>query len=154
MNQAAEEASHPASSGGDRPILERVTTSVGAEKSWVKIEIRWPDGRITQSARYIGARKADRARSAAAALITALEERFEGQGVSIEIDDLLIHKLGGPESVVVRAAFSEAGKTTLVAGTAIVQDDICNAAVRAVLHAVNRSLVLCWRTRHQVAANA
>lgn len=128
-----------------RTILEKVTTAIGAQRSWVKVDIRWSDGDITHGASYMGSRVPERARSSATALIIALMKKLSPLGVTIELDELVIHRIGNEESVIVRAVFADKGKTTLVAGTAVILDDVVTASARAVLHAVNRNLELTWR---------
>ena len=62
------------------------------------------------------------------------------KGIELELDQVLIHRMDSADSVFVRATFFEAGNAIPVVGSALVHDDVASAAVRALLHAVNRKL--------------
>ncbi len=61
-------------------------------------------------------------------------------GASLEIDHVLVHRIGQTDAVLVRALFYDGSGSVPVVGSAVVQDDVATAAVRAMLHAINRKV--------------
>ena len=139
-------APEPATVGGParhddrRPVLERVVLGTRGSGGWVEVGLKWPDGTETDGSGSAGASRETRARGAAKALVKALEPVLVEKGVELEIDQVLIHRMDSADSVFVRATFFEGGNAIPVVGSAIVHDDVASAAVRALLHAVNRKL--------------
>ena len=123
-----------------RPILERVVLGTKGNAGWVEVGLKWPDGTETDGSGTAGASRETRARGAAKALVHALEPVISERGLQLEVDQVLIHRMDSGDSVFVRATFFEGGNVTPVVGSALVHDDVASAAVRALLHAVNRKL--------------
>ncbi len=133
----------PASTNGRgraRPALEHVVLASKRAGGWVKVGLRWPDGELTEGAGSAGQSRGARARGATVALHRALEPILDSVNARIDVDEVLIHRVGGAESVSVRAIFYENGTATSVVGSALIQDDVATAAARAFLHAINRKL--------------
>lgn len=123
-----------------RPVLERVVLGTRGSAGWVEVGLKWPDGTETDGSGTAGASRETRARGAAKAVVKALEPVLHGKGIELEIDQVIIHRMESADSVFVRATFFEGGNAIPVVGSALVHDDVASAAVRALLHAVNRKL--------------
>ena len=123
-----------------RPVIERVVFATKANSGWVKVALRWPDGRETEGAGVASGTREARARGACAAVVDALLPVLEESGVGVEVDHVVVHRIGLTDSVLVRAVFYEQGNATPLVGSAVVYDDVATAAVRAFLHAINRKL--------------
>ena len=134
------------SRNGHRLVLDRVVFASKGHTGWVKVGLRWPDGRITEGAGRTGAERDTRARGAATALLQALAPGLESLGARVDIDHLVIQRVGSSDSVLVRTLFYERGSATPLVGSALVEDDVATAAVRAVLQAINRKLRLAAQT--------
>lgn len=130
-----------ASAAGDRrPLLERVVLASKADAGWVKVALRWPDGATTEGAGAAGATRETRARGATVATLQALEPALVARGARIDVDHVLIHRVGAGDSVLVRAIYYSSGGPVQLVGSALVYDDVATAAVQALLQAVNRKL--------------
>ena len=125
-----------------RLILDRVVLASKGEAGWVKVALRWPNGVTSEGAGVAGSSRDARARGAAAALMHALSPVLDAMDASVDVDHLLIHRVGSHDSVLVRVVFYERGATTPLVGSALVYDDVATAAVRAILQALNRKLRL------------
>lgn len=125
-----------------RLVLDRVVLASKGDSGWVKVALRWPDGQTTEGAGIAGATRDARARGASIALLEALGPRLDEMNAKLDVDHLLIHRVGSNDSVLVRAIFYEKGLTTPLVGSALVFDDVATAAVRAILQAINRKLRL------------
>lgn len=123
-----------------RPVLDRVVLGSRGNTGWVEVSLKWPDGTETDGSGTAGSSRETRARGAAKALVKALEPVLGERGVELELDQVLIHRMDSADSVFVRATFFENGNVIPVVGSALVHDDVASAAVRALLHAVNRKL--------------
>ena len=124
----------------NRPILERVVFATKGSSGWVKVALKWPDGEITEGTLTVGGTRDTRARAAVRALQQALEPALSKRNAAVDVDQVLIQRVGGNESVIVHAQYSAPGSTTPLVGSAIIHDDIATASVRALLHALNRKL--------------
>jgi hypothetical protein len=123
-----------------RPVLERVVLGTRGNAGWVEVGLKWPDGTETDGSGTSGPSRETRARGAAKAVVKALEPILGDRGVELELDQVIIHRMDSADSVFVRATFFEGGNAIPVVGSALVHDDVASAAVRALLHAVNRKL--------------
>jgi hypothetical protein len=123
-----------------RPLLDRVVFASKANSGWVKAALRWPDGELTEGADVCGITRESRGRAAAIAVQRALETRLSKRNAVLDIEDVLIQRLGSDESVTVRAVIHEQGNATPLVGSALVYDDVATASVHATLHALNRKL--------------
>jgi hypothetical protein len=125
-----------------RPVLERVVLASKGDTGWVKVALKWPDGSTTEGAGSAGASRDARARGASAALLQALKPALDPIGAKIDVDHVIVHRIGSMDSVFVQAMFFEKGTVTPLVGSALVYDDVASAAVRAILQAVNRKVRL------------
>ena len=133
----------PASNGHhDRLVLERVVLASKGDSGWVKVALRWPDGQTTEGAGTAGSSREARARGAATALLQALAPVLEARQARVDVDHVMIQRVGSSDSVLVRAVFYDRGTVTPLVGTALVYDDVATASVRAILQATNRKLHL------------
>lgn len=123
-----------------RPVLDRVVLASKGEDGWVKVGLRWPDGQTTEGAGSAGAARESRARAAADAVQRALEPVLAPLRTRIDIDQVMIQRIGQNDSVLVSVIFYENGMPSPLMGSAIINDDVASAAVRATLQAVNRRL--------------
>ncbi|MFN2595097.1 MAG: hypothetical protein ABR579_09450 [Actinomycetota bacterium] len=123
-----------------RPLVESVIVANKHDGPWVRVTLSWPSGEITEGAVVAGATREIRARAAAFAACRALEEPLRAGGASIDIEQVIIHRLGSSDAILVRASFTERHGITPVVGSALIYDDAATAAVHALLHAVNRKL--------------
>jgi hypothetical protein len=135
----AAEGATPASDD-ERPVLESVVLATKGATGWVKVTLRWPGGDTTEGAGATTATREARARGATIALLRALEPALAARTAKLDVEQVLIHRIGSGECVLVRGLYSEAGTNTPVVGSALIQDDVATAAVHALLHAINRKL--------------
>ena len=123
-----------------RPVLESVVLASKGTGGWVKVTLRWPDGNLTEGAGATTASREARARGATIALLRALEPALSERAAKLDVEQVLIHRIGSGECVLVRGLYSANGTNTPVVGSAVIHDDVSSAAVRALLHAINRKL--------------
>ena len=123
-----------------RPLVERVVLANEGEGGSVTVALRWPDGRVTEGSAPAGATRETRASSAAAAVVEALRSVLAALQATVDVQHVSLQRIGSCDSVLVRAMFYDKGSTTPVVGSALVYDDVATAAVRALLHALNRKL--------------
>ena len=126
--------------GIGRPALERVVQADKGDQGWIKVALRWPDGAITEGVGESGMSRNARARGAAAALLQALRPALEATGARLDVEHVACHPVGSADTVLVRATYHRAGASAPLVGIALVYDDAAGAAVRALLHALNRRL--------------
>lgn len=145
QNERATEPEAPAEPESEdendpRPVLESVVLASKGTSGWVKVTLRWPDGTTTEGAGATASSREARARGATIALLRALEPALSAAAAKLDVEQVLIHRIGSGECVLVRGLFSENGTNTPVVGSALIHDDVASAAVRALLHAINRKL--------------
>ena len=140
---ALEETPVPTADADDddrRPVLESVVLASKGASGWVKVTLKWPDGSTTEGAGATTATREARARGATIALLRALEPALSSGGAKLDVEQVLIHRIGSGECVLVRGLYSVNGSNVPVVGSALIHDDVASAAVRALLHAINRKL--------------
>lgn len=140
INLDKDDAPPPPPPRSHRPLLERVVFATKGTSGWVKVALRWPDGQVTDGAGAAAGSREARARGATLATLNALEPVLTSMGASLEIDHVIVHRIGQSDAVLVRALFYDGATSTPVVGSAVVQDDVATAAVRSLLHAINRKL--------------
>jgi hypothetical protein len=123
-----------------RPVLERVVQADKGDQGWVKVALQWPDGTVTEGVGESGMSRNARARGGAAALFHALRPVLEAKGARLDIEHVACQRVGSAETVMVRATYYRSGASAPLVGIALVHDDAAGAAVRALLHALNRRL--------------
>jgi hypothetical protein len=123
-----------------RPLVEMILTGIEDGRSWTRIRLRWSTGEATEGEAELGDSPRARARGAVSAVIRALNPALERLGARVDVEDVLLQPLGAARSVLVRVIYREGSKETEVLGSSVVHDDLVGAAVRAVLHALNRKL--------------
>ncbi|MFN2490266.1 MAG: hypothetical protein ABR529_11120 [Actinomycetota bacterium] len=125
---------------GRRAVLDRVVVASRGDAGWVKVALVWPDGETTEGAGAAGATRETRARGATVALLQAIHPVLERRQARVDVDHVLIHRIGSADSVLIRAVFYDRGAPTPLVGSAMIYDDVATAAVQALLQAVNRKL--------------
>jgi hypothetical protein len=125
---------------GERPMVERIVQATAGGGGWVKVALQWPGGEITEGVGVSGASREARARGAAAALLQALRPRLEPGGARVDVEHVVLHRMGQAETVVVRATYYGRQGASALVGVALLHDDAASATVRALLHALNRKL--------------
>ena len=123
-----------------RPILERVVQADKGDQGWVKVALQWPDGTITEGVGESGMTRNARARGGAAALLRALQPVLDARGERLDVEHVACQRVGAADTVLVRATYYRSGASAPLVGIALVHDDAAGAAVRALLHALNRRL--------------
>jgi hypothetical protein len=123
-----------------RPILESVSFVTRGHSGQVEVNLRWPTGEETAGSCEAGSSRDARARAAVTALLEALDPALLAIQARVDLEHVIIHPIGSSDSVLIRATFYEGRIPTPVIGSALVNDDIATAAVRALLHAINRKL--------------
>jgi len=125
---------------GGRPILERVVQADKGDQGWVKVALQWPDGTVTEGVGESGMSRNARARGAVAALLHALGPVLDARGARLDVEHVACQRVGAADTVMVRATYYRSGASAPLVGIALVHDDAAGAAVRALLHALNRRL--------------
>lgn len=125
---------------GPRPMVERIVQANAAGGGWVKVALQWPEGDITEGVGVSGSSREARARGAAAALLQALRPRLEPHAARVDVEHVVLHRMGAAEAVIVRATYYGRRESTPLVGVALLHDDAASATVRALLHALNRKL--------------
>ncbi len=125
---------------GGRPILERVVQADKGDQGWVKVALQWPDGTVTEGVGESGMSRNARARGAVAALLHALGPVLDARGARLDVEHVACQRVGAADTVMVRAMYYRSGGSAPLVGIALVHDDAAGAAVRALLHALNRRL--------------
>lgn len=123
-----------------RPLIDSVIVANKHDGPWVRVTLSWPSGETSEGAVVAGPTREIRARAAAFAAARALEGPLQRAASSVDIEQVIIHRLGSNDAVLVRASFTDRYGTTPLVGSALIYDDAATAAVHALLHAVNRKL--------------
>jgi hypothetical protein len=123
-----------------RLIIDRVVFASKGRSGWVRVGLRWPDGEVTEGAGVAGSTRESRARGASLAVQQALEPMLTTNDVSLDVDQVLIAQLGVEDSVTVKLMWHEGRRSTALVGSALIDDDVASATVRAFLQAINRKL--------------
>jgi hypothetical protein len=131
---------HPHAEEDHRPLLDRVVFATKGTSGWVKVGLRWPDGEMTEGADVIGSTRESRARGAARAVHRAIEAVLAKRNTALDIEHVMVQRLGTNDSVTVSIVLHEDGQSTPLVGSALIYDDVATAAVHAALHALNRKL--------------
>lgn len=126
----------------NRVAIERVGVGTRAGSEWVDVELRWPDGETSQGTGVSGRSRENRARAAATATLECLDKSLSNHNATVELENIVIHKMGSRDWVQVHCAFYEGGAATPLVGSALIDDDLATAAARALLNALNRKLRL------------
>jgi hypothetical protein len=149
--QMDEEAQSPAATDGAhdaevdtgedrRPALDRIVVASRGDTGWVRVGLRWPDGEVTEGAGAAGATRDARARGSVNAVHQALEPLLASRNIALDLEHLLISPMGSSDSVIVKLGWHENGNATTLVGSALIEDDVASATVRAMLQALNRKL--------------
>lgn len=126
----------------NRVVIERVGVGTRAGSEWVEVELRWADGQTAQGTGAAGRSRESRARGAAAATLECLDKVLSARRATVELGNVVIHKMGSMDWVLVHCALYEDTDPTALMGSALVRDDLATAAARALLNALNRKLQL------------
>ena len=123
-----------------RPIVESVLLSAEGPTKSVRVTLVWPGDERTQGTTRAGTSRELQARAAMQSTVDALAPALDAGGTRVEIEHVFLQAMGADEAVVVKATVYEGDEQTAVTGAVLVENDVVNAAVRALLHAVNRKL--------------
>ena len=135
------EESHPEEHMSNRrAYIERVGLGTKGTAEWVEVSLRWPNGEQTEGSGAAGKSRSARARGAAAATLECLDRRLSAKKATVEIENIVLHRMGTEEWVLVHCVFYESDGQTSLLGSALIHDDVATAASRALLNAVNRKL--------------
>lgn len=125
---------------GARPRIERVAMGTEEQSEWVEVTLRWPNNESTQGSGVSGRSREGRARGATTAMLECLDKALGAISATVEIDHILIQKIGAADWVLVHAVFYQGSDSLPLLGSALIHDDVATAAARALLDAVNRKL--------------
>lgn len=137
---ASLEAARPEEEEAGRLVIDRVVFASKGHSGWVRVGLRWPDGEVTEGAGVAGATRESRARGASLAVQQALEPMLTTNEVSLDVDQVQIAQLGVEDSVTVKLMWHEGRRSNALVGSALIDDDVASATVRAFLQAINRKL--------------
>lgn len=132
----------PPSNGGRPPriLIDRIEVSKGMSSEWVKVTLRHPDGETSEGSCTGGGSRQARGKAAVIAAIRALEPALAHRTARVDLESLVISRMDPHDTVFVRAEFYEGGVSGSFVGTAVVEDDIATASIKALLQALNRKL--------------
>ena len=125
-----------------RVVVERVGIGTRSGSEWVEVELRWPDGETAQGTAAAGRSREGRAKAAATAALGCLDKVLGTKDATVELDNIMLHKMGQMEWALVHCSLYERGGASPLIGTALIRDDLAIAAARALLDALNRKLDL------------
>ena len=123
-----------------RPVVEELIITSRGESGTVEVRLRWPDGHTTSGMHPMSSSREARAKGAVEAVIRALHPVLEARAARVDVGQVVIQRSSLSDSVVVEAHYTHNGALTPLIGSAFIQDDVANAAVKALLQAVNRKL--------------
>lgn len=135
-----EEAGAASNGKAPRILLERIEVSKGSGSDWVKVVLRHPSGEATEGSCTGGGSRVARGKAAVIAALRALDPLLSSRGASVDLEHLSIQHIDVEDSVLLRAVFHERGIGLSLVGTAVVEDDIATASIKALLQALNRKL--------------
>ena len=134
------EAPPPAPQRAARARIERVALGSEGKNQWVEVSLKWPNDSSSQGSGASGRTREGRARGATTAVLECLDKALSSDEATVEIDHILIQRVGGAEWVLVHANYYQRGESLPLLGSAMIHDDVATAAARALLDAVNRKL--------------
>jgi hypothetical protein len=144
VNGVSPDGRPPSKAGGaevaQRPAIERVVLTSGSDTARIDVALRWPSGAITEGRSLAGPSREARARAAVDAALQAIEHHVAPRPASVDVEYVAIERLGDDDSVLLRGTWTENDAGVPVVGAAVIVDDAATAAVRALLHALNRKL--------------
>jgi hypothetical protein len=123
-----------------RLVIDRVVFASKGNSGWVRVGLKWPDGEVTEGAGVAGATRESRARGASLAVQQALDPMLTTNDMSLDVEQVLIAQLGVEDTVTVKLMWHEGARSTALVGSALINDDVASATVRAVLQGINRKL--------------
>lgn len=123
-----------------RILLQRIEVSKGSGSDWVKVVFRHPSGETSEGSCTGGGSRVARGKAAVIAALRALDPLLAGRGASVDLEHLSIQHVDAEANVLLRAVFNEHGMPFSLVGTAVIEDDVASAAIKALLQALNRKL--------------
>jgi hypothetical protein len=135
-------AAQPAASfdASSRVVLNWLMIAPQGDADRINVGIRWEESESEGGATASATNREARARAAAEALAQAIETGLSGRHSGIEVDSVVVHKIGNSDSVTVKANYRDENGLTPVVGTALINDDVASATAKALLQALNRKL--------------
>lgn len=125
-----------------RVVVERVASGTRSGSEWVEVELRWPDDVTAEGTAPAGNSRESRAKAAATAALDCLDKALGARRATVELDNIVLHKMGQMDWVLVHCTYYDKRGSTRVMGSALILDDLVTAAARALLDALNRKLHL------------
>ena len=123
-----------------RILLERIEVSKGSGSDFVKVVLRHPSGEVTEGSCTGGGSRVARGKAAVIAALRALDPLLASRDASVDLEHLSIQHIDVEANVLLRAVFYERGVGLSLVGTAVIEDDVATAAIKALLQALNRKL--------------
>jgi len=123
-----------------RVVLNWLMMASQGDSSRIDVGLKWPTGETAGGAPAPSANRETRARAAAEAVAAALESTLKERNATVEVDSVVLPRIGSTDAVLVKALFREKGAVTVLLGSALIEDDVASAAARALLDACNRKL--------------
>lgn len=127
-------------SDASRVVLNWLMIAPQGDADRINVGIRWAESESEGGATASATNREARARAAAEALAQAIETGMSGRQSGVEVDSVVVHKIGNSDSVTVKANFRDETGLTPVVGTALINDDVASATAKALLQALNRKL--------------
>ena len=133
-------ASSAALSESSRVVLNWLMIAPQGDADRINVGIRWAEAESEGGATASATDREARARAAAEALAQAIDSGLTGRHSGVEVDSVIVHKIGNSDSVTVKANYRDESGLTAVVGTALINDDVASATAKALLQALNRKL--------------
>lgn len=130
----------PEDLGGDRPLVVDVAETIDGSKTTVRATLSWHDQRLVGAATGPAA-TATRLSLAAEATLSALGEVIR-EDVAVAVTGTAITPIGSREVALTMVVIVADGKERSVIGSALIDNDVTRAVVRATLDAMNRQMGL------------
>jgi hypothetical protein len=110
------------------------------DMQWVEVSLRWPGGEVTDGAAASTLSRESKALAACTAVVGCLEPVLHAAKLNVEVEQVVIQRIGSDEWVLVHAALIGLDAPLSLLGSATVHDDVVTAGTKALLDAVNRKL--------------
>jgi hypothetical protein len=123
-----------------RAVIEWVKMASRGQTGHIDVGLKLAAGEAVGGADAPSSTRDARARAAAEAVVQALKPVLDERNASVEVDTVILQKIGSDDSVLIKAVFRDQSSLTPLLGSAIIQDDVVTATARALLHALNRKL--------------
>jgi hypothetical protein len=132
----------PASNGhrSTRILIERIELAKAMDSEWVKVVLRHPDGAMSEGSCTGGGSRVGRGKAAVIAALRALDANITSKRAAVDLENLSIQRVDTQDAVSVALSFTEGTLRLTLLGTAVIEDDIASASIKALMQALNRKL--------------